>query len=83
MEKEIYVVQFDNGFDRRSTTTLQPDPVFAAMFGQRHAPDAFAQRWNSVADQRRWKIVVRDKNGHVLHEEPVVFRLHFDAASTH
>jgi hypothetical protein len=70
MEKQIYVVQFDNGIDRRSTPTLQPDEIFAAMFGQRHAPDVFAQRWNRVVDQREWKIVVRSGNGHILREEP-------------
>jgi hypothetical protein len=34
MEKEIFVVQFSNGIDRRSVPTLQPDAIFAA-FGRK------------------------------------------------
>jgi hypothetical protein len=58
MEKELFVVQFSNGIDRRSVPTLQPDAIFAAMYGQREAPYVFGERWNSVADKRKWKIVV-------------------------
>ncbi|MFZ0424456.1 MAG: hypothetical protein WAL80_16390 [Xanthobacteraceae bacterium] len=70
MEKDIFVVQFDNGIDRRSVPTLQPDIIFAAMFGQRHANGIFGQRWNGIADQRQWKIVVLSRKGE-RHEEPV------------
>jgi hypothetical protein len=32
--KQIYHVQFTNGTERRSTTVLQPDIIFAAMEAQ-------------------------------------------------
>jgi hypothetical protein len=78
MKKEKFVVQFTNGVERRSTVTEQPDAVFATMFGQRHAPDVFSQRWNRVADQRKWKIVVVAENGQ-RYEEPVVVTVPFVA----
>ena len=71
---EKFIVQFDNGIDRRSTVTERPDAVYAAMFGQRHAPDAFAQSWNRVADQRKLKIVIISENGE-RYEEPVVLKV--------
>ncbi|MGC1779065.1 MAG: hypothetical protein WBB34_14055 [Xanthobacteraceae bacterium] len=80
MEKQKFVVQFDNGTERRSTVTAQPDAVFAMMFGQRHAWDAFNLRWNCVMDQRKWTIVVIAENGE-RHEEPFVVTLPFAAAN--
>jgi hypothetical protein len=71
MEKQKFVVQFNNGQERRSTVTEQPDAIFAAMLGQRYAPDVFGQRWNTIADQRNWKIVVASEDGS-RYEEPVV-----------
>jgi hypothetical protein len=44
------------------------------MFGQRLAPAAFSQRWNRVADQRKWKIVVIAKDG-TRHEAPAVMNM--------
>jgi hypothetical protein len=80
MEKEIFVVQFSNGCDRRSITTLQPDAIFAAMYSQREAPDVFGQRWNRVADQRKYKITVISPSGE-RHEEPVTLTLRCGAAN--
>jgi hypothetical protein len=69
MQKQIFVVQFTNGSDRRSTPVLQPDIVFAAMEGQRWAPEAFAMPWNRIADRSKWKIVVISEDGE-RYEEP-------------
>jgi hypothetical protein len=80
MKEEVFVVQFDNGSDRRSTTTSQPDAIFAAMFAQRWAWGAFNESWNRVADQRKWKIVVISPNGK-RHEEPFVATLPFSVAN--
>ena len=80
MEKQKFIVQFDNGRERCSTVTEQPDAIFAAMFGQRHAPDAFSQRWNQVCDQIKWKIVVISEKGE-RYEEPVVIAGKLPSAS--
>jgi hypothetical protein len=63
MEKHLYTVQFTNGAERRSTVFLQPDMIFAAMAGQRCAPEVFAQPWNRVMDRSEWKIVVVAPDG--------------------
>jgi hypothetical protein len=67
---QIYVVQFTNGSERRSTTVLQPDLVYAAMAAQRWAPEAFKLPWNRLSDKSKWKIVVISPDGKQRHEEP-------------
>jgi len=74
MKKEKFVIRFTNGFDSRHTVTEQPDAIFAAMYGQKLAPDVFGQRWNTVPDERKWKIVVL-LDGAKLREDSVVLRL--------
>jgi hypothetical protein len=69
MQKQIFVAQFTNGSERRSTPVLQPDIIFAAMAAQRLAPDVFRLPWNQVSDRSKWKIVVISENGE-RYEEP-------------
>jgi hypothetical protein len=60
---KVYTVQFTNGIERRSTTVLQPDIVYAEMAAQRWAPEAFKLPWNRVSDESKWKIVVIAPDG--------------------
>ena len=82
MENQLFVVEFDNGVDRRSTVIEQPDEIFALMYGQREAPGAFSQPWNQVADQRKWKVVVIGPDLK-RYEEPVVITMPFVVANSH
>jgi hypothetical protein len=69
MGKQIYVAQFTNGIDRRSTTVFEPDITFAATAAQQLATDVFRRRWNKVPDQSKWKIVIISPD-HKRYEEP-------------
>jgi hypothetical protein len=58
-----FAIQFTNGRERRTCVPPYqcPDRIFAAMEGQRLAPDVFKLPWNQEPDQTKWKIVIIDE----------------------
>jgi hypothetical protein len=66
---KTFVIECTNGQERRSWPYTCPDRIFAAMEGQRLAPDVFKLPWNQEPDKTKWKIVVIDEKQR-RYEEP-------------
>jgi hypothetical protein len=66
-----HYIYFSNGVTERrfASPVAKPDIIFAAMEGQRWAPETFRLPWNQCSDVARWKIIIVSEDGE-RHEEP-------------